>query len=145
MAPREGGREVYLQSRLLKRTVLVARAQTALYLAAGHRVAARSDYRTMDWNQAKEDGGVAAARRGGGDQTGRRGGGDEGKWGGEEGGGHACANQTGLSIHWGGEACRQVSALNTAPRRMAMLSRAYQMAEELASESGSTRATQGKR
>jgi len=30
----EGGREVYLQSRLLKRTVLVARAQTALYLAA---------------------------------------------------------------------------------------------------------------
>jgi hypothetical protein len=27
------GREVYLQSRLLKRTVLVARAQTALYLA----------------------------------------------------------------------------------------------------------------
>jgi len=32
---REGGREVYLQSRLLKRTVLVARAPTALYLAAG--------------------------------------------------------------------------------------------------------------
>jgi hypothetical protein len=32
---REGGREVYLQSRLLKRTVLVARAQTALHLAAG--------------------------------------------------------------------------------------------------------------
>lgn len=32
--PREGGREVYLLSRLLKRTVLVARAQTALYLAA---------------------------------------------------------------------------------------------------------------
>ena len=31
----EGGREVYLQSRLLKRIVLVARAQTALYLAAG--------------------------------------------------------------------------------------------------------------
>jgi len=29
------GREVYLQSRLLKRTVLVAPAQTALYLAAG--------------------------------------------------------------------------------------------------------------
>jgi len=35
VAPRQGGREVYLQSRLLKRTVLVARAQTALYLAAG--------------------------------------------------------------------------------------------------------------
>jgi len=34
-ARREGGREVYLQLRLLKRTVLVARAQTALYLAAG--------------------------------------------------------------------------------------------------------------
>jgi len=32
---REGGREVYLQSGLLKRTVLVSRAQTALYLAAG--------------------------------------------------------------------------------------------------------------
>ena len=31
----EGGREVYLQSSLLTRTVLVARAQTALYLAAG--------------------------------------------------------------------------------------------------------------
>jgi hypothetical protein len=31
----EGGSEVYLQPRLLKRTVLVARAQTALYLAAG--------------------------------------------------------------------------------------------------------------
>jgi hypothetical protein len=31
----EGGREVYLESRLLKRTVLVARAQTALYVAAG--------------------------------------------------------------------------------------------------------------
>jgi hypothetical protein len=30
-----GGRELYLHSRLLKRTVLVARAQTALYLAAG--------------------------------------------------------------------------------------------------------------
>ena len=29
------GREVYFQSRLLKRTVLVARAQTSLYLAAG--------------------------------------------------------------------------------------------------------------
>jgi hypothetical protein len=32
---REGGREIYIQSGLLKRTVLVARAQTALYLAAG--------------------------------------------------------------------------------------------------------------
>jgi hypothetical protein len=29
--PWGGGREVYLQSRLLKRTVLVARAQTALW------------------------------------------------------------------------------------------------------------------
>jgi hypothetical protein len=31
---REGEREVYMQSRLLKRTVDIARAQTALYLAA---------------------------------------------------------------------------------------------------------------
>ena len=31
----EGGREIYLQSRLLMRTVLNAAAHTALYLAAG--------------------------------------------------------------------------------------------------------------
>ena len=39
---REGGREVYLLSRLLKWTVRVARAQTALYLAAGRGFKSKS-------------------------------------------------------------------------------------------------------